>query len=106
MEISLRPAEILLGDPLTIEWDPVTTSHTLVGKDIGTNIVITGYEVAVEREAPEPLLVYRVDLPATATSLTVPAAFMSLGTEFKFEVLSREASGNQTAVESCIAVTD
>jgi hypothetical protein len=95
------PTPIGAGD-LTITWDPVTTSHTTVGANVGSNIGITGYEISVEREDPEPVLVYKVDLSETATSLTVPAAFMSLGDVFKFAVLVRESSGNQTSVEGCV----
>ena len=100
------PEELLPGDPLTITWDPVTTSHPDVGEDVGTGIVITGYEVTVEREEPEPNLAYVVELPADATTLTVPAAFLSLGSEFKFAVLVREESGNQTSVEGCVEIAE
>ncbi len=101
-----EPEELAAGDPLVLTWDLVTTSHPEVGRDVGTGIVITGYEITVEREDPEPVLVYTVDLPATATTLTVPAAFLSLGSEFKFAVLAREESGNQTSVEGCVDITD
>ncbi|MDX1482958.1 MAG: hypothetical protein R3229_00635 [Alphaproteobacteria bacterium] len=99
------PIELGAGVDLVIAWDAVTTSHPTIGTS-DPGIVITGYEVTVEREEPEPVLVYRVDLPADATTLTVPAAFMALGTAFKFAVLSREASGNQTSVESCVDVAE
>jgi hypothetical protein len=39
----------------------------------------------------------------------VPRQFLGLGgpgDEFNFEILVREASGNQTAVESCFEVTE
>ncbi|MCI0529083.1 MAG: hypothetical protein L0Y56_16730, partial [Nitrospira sp.] len=54
----------------------------------------------LEREGP-PTLVLSVDLPPGVTSLEVPESFTNLGEEFKFEILVREKSGNQTAVESC-----
>ena len=41
--------------------------------------------------------------------MTVPREFLALGEpgdEFKFEILVREASGNQTAIESCFRVTE
>jgi hypothetical protein len=35
------------------------------------------------------------------TEVEMPAGFIALGDEFKFEILVREANGNQTAIESC-----
>jgi len=40
------------------------------------------------------------------TEVSVPEDFTALGEEFKFEILVREASGNQTAVESCFEIED
>ena len=68
-----------------IKWDPVVSPP---------GIEIIGYQVAVERE--DPLRVLSADLPAASTSLTVPADFLEPGTEYNFEVLAIEVSGNQT----------
>ena len=38
------------------------------------------------------------------TEVEIPAGFASSGEEFKVEVLVRESSGNQTALESCFEV--
>ncbi len=38
--------------------------------------------------------------------MTVPDEFLSQTDEFKFEVLAREESWNQTAVESCFLLDD
>ena len=35
-----------------------------------------------------------------------PEEFIELGDEFKYEVLAREESFNQTAVESCIVLVE
>jgi hypothetical protein len=43
--------------------------------------------------------VFSVDLPASTTSVTVPAEFLEPGTQYKVEVLAIEASGNQTITE-------
>ncbi|MGH7848190.1 MAG: hypothetical protein ACREQW_23875 [Candidatus Binatia bacterium] len=88
---------VVSGDVI-ITWDQVTTSHPTIGRS--APIKIDGYQVVVEREEPT-LLVFSVDLPASVTQMTVPPEFITLGTEFKFEVLVREAGGNQTVVESC-----
>jgi hypothetical protein len=36
--------------------------------------------------------------------MSIPAEFLALGDEFKYEILAREESGNQTAVESCFMI--
>jgi hypothetical protein len=87
--------------PVTISWDEVTTSHPDVGTpNSDPGIEIVGQQVVLEREEPD-LLVLSVDLPPDATSFEVPEDFTDLGDEFKFEILVREESGNQTAIEGC-----
>jgi hypothetical protein len=88
------------GD-VTIEWDPVTASHPSIG-ETDPDIEIVRYEPVAEWEdEDENVYVFSVVLPPDQTSITVPAAFFEGAEEFKVEVLAREASGNQTAVESC-----
>jgi hypothetical protein len=91
-----------VGPPVTIEWDAVTTSHPDIGRS-DPDIEITGYQVVVEREEPT-LLVFSVDLPPDVTRVRIPRQFIALADEFKFEIVTREASGNQTAVESCFEI--
>ncbi len=90
-----------VSTPVVISWDPVTMSHPDLGRT-GEPIEVTNYQVVVEREEPE-LLLLSVELPPGATSFEVPEDFTDLdsGDGFKFEILVREESGNQTAVESC-----
>ncbi|MDH3640156.1 MAG: hypothetical protein OES09_17075 [Gammaproteobacteria bacterium] len=88
----------VVDNPVIIDWDPVTTSHPDIGKTAPIEIV--NYQVVVEREEPTPL-VFSIDLPPNRTRVRVPRELINLGDEFKFEILVREASGNQTAVESC-----
>jgi hypothetical protein len=89
--------------PIVIGWDEVTMSHP----DLGTTnvpIEVDGYQVVVEREL-EPDLTISVDLnPDAPTKLRIPNGLIESGDELKFEVLVREASGNQTAGESCFVV--
>jgi hypothetical protein len=76
-----------------IEWRPVT--RTLDGS---TSLRIVGYQVIVEQE--NPLRVFSIDLPASATSVRVPPGFLvQRDTLHKFEVLAVEESGNQTITE-------
>jgi len=90
-----------VSTPVTIAWEPVITSHP----DLGSSgeVFVDKYQLVVEIEEPETL-VYSVDLPPGTTSMSVPEEFISLGEEFKYEILVRESSGNQTAVESCFAI--
>ena len=91
-------------EPVVIRWNPVETSHPDLGV-FTEQIEIVKYQVVVEREEPE-LLVLSVDLPPDVTEFEIPPAFIALdsGDGFKFEILVREDSGNQTAVESCFEI--
>jgi hypothetical protein len=90
--------------PVLLTWDPVTMSHPALGR-FSDQIEIVRYEVVVERLGPVPL-VLSLTLPPNATSFAVPPDLIALdtGEGFKFEILAREASGNQTALESCFEV--
>ncbi len=87
-----------VGTPVVIDWDPVTGSHPEIGE--AGPVEVVKYQLVVEREEPE-LLVLSVDLPPGVTSFEVPAEFTALGDAFKFEILVRAETGNQTAIESC-----
>jgi hypothetical protein len=90
-----------VSDPVVIRWDPVTQSHPQIGKSGA--VEIDRYQLVVEREEPA-LLVLNVDLPPEVTEFEVPEGFLALGEEFKFEIVVRAASGNQTATESCFEI--
>jgi hypothetical protein len=93
-----------VGEPIIIEWDPVTLSHPEIGTpNSSPKIKIVGYQVVVEREAP-PSLKFTFDLPPDETMIELPVGFFASGDELKLEVLAREESGNQTAVETCFEV--
>jgi hypothetical protein len=76
-------------DKVVVRWAPAATP---AGIDIDT------YQVLVVQEEPF-LRVFSADLPATATKLSIPAAFVQPRTEYKVEVLAIEAGGNQTLTE-------
>lgn len=88
----------VVSNPVIVEWDPVTESHPELGK--WGPIEVTLYQLVVEREEPVPLK-FTVDLPPNVTSMELPAELIGADEEFKLEVLVREASGNQTATETC-----
>jgi len=75
-------------DGLVAAWKPVPETGA---------IDIKGYRAIVERE--QPLRVFNADLPASATSVTVPREYLQPHTDYKLEVQAIEASGNQTLTE-------
>lgn len=94
----------LTGD-VVVTWEPVETSHEEIGDPQGSDdIEIVLYQVVAECENDE-LIIFSMDVPPSdeEMSVTVPAAFFGDGEdmECKVEVLAREESGNQTAVEGC-----
>lgn len=82
-----------------IDWDPVTTDIFGSG-----GIVIVGYQVIVENE--DTGNVFDITLPALTTSITVPPEFLEYDTEYKFEVLAKEESENQTITERCFVTME
>jgi hypothetical protein len=104
----------LMNGPVTISWAPVTMSHPdPLGGGAAVQppvpVFIVNYEVVVETtialaNGEEFDSKFSVILPPDTTKMTVPEEFLKLGTEFKYEVLAREESYNQTAVESCFVL--
>jgi hypothetical protein len=88
------PLPVVLA-PVTIDWNPVTQSHPEIGKK--GPIKISRYQLFVEREGVNLSL----DLPPTVTEFQIPAGITALGKAFKFEIIARTATGNNTAIESC-----
>jgi len=91
--VLLSPAEDSVQDPnnTVVRWEPVADPP-------GSRI--TRYEVIVTDESFVPKRVLSAVLPATATSMTIPSSFMLPGSEYKYEVLAIEESGNQTLTEA------
>jgi hypothetical protein len=91
--VLLSPADGSVQDPnnTVVAWQPVADPP-------GSRI--TRYEVLVTQEDPKPKRVLSAVLPGTATSMTVPSAFLLRDTEYKYEVLAIEEGGNQTLSEA------
>lgn len=89
-------------EPIVISWEPVTRSHPDLGR---TNeaIEVEQYQVVVEHEEEPPLL-YSVEVSPDVTEVEVPSDLVDVDQQLKFEILTREESGNQTAVESCFLI--
>jgi hypothetical protein len=95
--VILSPAEGSLQDPgsTIVDWLRV---------DDPPGSEITAYQVIVTRLIDVlPKRTFSVHLPASVTSVTVPAEFMQPGAEYEFEVLAIEAGGNQTISSSSFA---
>ena len=90
--------------PFNITWLPVSMSHPEIGRT-GELIELERYEVILERPDDDPEIPFKmtVVLGPDVTSLPIPAGLVA-GEPMKVEVLAREASGNQTATESCFVV--
>lgn len=84
-----------VSEPVTIDWDPVTHSHREIGKR--GPIRVSRYQFFVEGEGVNLSL----DLPPTVTEFEIPAALTNAGAQYKFEIIVRTTTGNNTAVETC-----
>ena len=87
-----------VSPPVTIRWDPVTQSHPEIGKT--GPVEISKYQLFVEREN----VALSLDLPPDVTEFQIPTGITDLGSEFKFEIIARTTTGNNTAVESCFRI--
>jgi len=89
---------VVSGDPVVIDWEPVTESHPEVGES--GDVEIVRYQFFVEQGDVK----VSVDLPPTVTEFLVPSEFIALGGRLKFEIIARTATGNNTAIENCFLV--
>lgn len=92
--------------------DPVDSDNAVVtwesvGDANGSPII--AYQVLVVQDGTEfpalPKATLDVMMPASATSLAVPPGFLLPDTEYEFEVLAIEASGNQTLSSTFFTTT-
>jgi len=95
---NLWPADgdmVNAGDPLIVTFDAVTEDLD------GNPLVPELYEVIVESEG-DILRVFSMVLEGDVMnpSVTVPPEFLKPGTEYKFEVIVQEESGNRTIAET------
>ncbi len=81
--------------PVVIDWDPVTDSHPEIGKT--GPVRISRYQFFVQQGNTK----LSVDLLPTATEFEIPTSITAAGGVFKFEIIARTSTGNNTAVESC-----
>jgi hypothetical protein len=84
--------------PVTISWDPVTTSHPRIGKS--GNVRIARYQFFVERDTFN----FGIDLPPSTTQFDIPAAMLAGAGTYKYEIIAQTTTGNNTAHESCFRI--
>ncbi len=98
----------MVMETVSISWGEVTLSHSDLGSpQASPAIQIHNYEVVVEVETGSGQgLVFGAKLPPDTTTIEVPATYLALDADgqIKFEILARERSFSQTAVESCFIV--
>jgi hypothetical protein len=102
----MAPADgtVVPDAPLLIDWNPVTEAILTANPDLGP-VSIVGYHVVIVETGGEALPQLDVDVPATDTELTVPEQYLKPSTVYQFEVLTTEASGNQTITEGFFCTT-
>jgi hypothetical protein len=93
-----EPALPVVSGPVVIDWDPVAHSHPTLGRS-GT-VRIDRYQLFVEQGDVK----FGVDLAPDVTEFEVPAAILAPGGTFKYEVIARTTTGNNTATESCFVL--
>ena len=84
---------------VVMRWRPVTRTIT------GARVRIVAYQLIVEQDTePHPHMIGKLGLsiyvPASVTSIAVPDGFLQPRTEYQWEVLAIEHSGNQTLSSS------
>ena len=99
--------KVTAGNPVTIDWDPVTKSHPTIGKNknkalAGLGIEIARYQFFFEQGDVK----LSIDLQPVVTVFTVPGAITGMmeAGEAKVEVIVRTDELNNTAVEMCVEV--
>ena len=86
------------GEDAEVDPDNTVVRWSRVPPPNGSPIV--GYQVLVVKPnsglAALPKIILDVMMPATATSMAVPAGFLLAGSAYEWEVLAIESGGNQT----------
>jgi len=105
--VLLSPAEdaVVPVADLLVSWSPV--DKTIDGSDVN----IIAYQLIIEKdETPHPHMIGKLGLsmylPASVTQITIPEEFLEPGTDYDWEVLAIEESGNQTLMSSQFSTSD
>jgi hypothetical protein len=104
----LTPAEdkvVSPDDDLLMSWKPVTKALD------GSNVKIIAYQLIIEKDvAPHPHMIGKFGLsmylPPDVTKIEIPEGFLEPDTDYEWEVLAIEESGNQTLMSSSFSTSD
>jgi hypothetical protein len=104
----LSPAEDAVvpeDEDLLVSWSPV--DQTIDGSDIN----IISYQLIIEKdEDPHPHMIGKMGLsmylPPDVNEMTIPEEFLEPGTDYSWEVLAIEESGNQSLNSSQFSTSD
>ena len=98
--------EVPADEDLLVSWEPV--DETIDGDPVN----IIAYQLIVEKEEDEPhpnmigTIGLSMYLPADVTEVSVPEELLEPGTEYEWEVLAIEESGNQSIMSSTFSTSD
>ena len=99
--VLLSPAEdaVVPVENLLVSWSPV--DKTIEGDDVD----IISYQLIIKKdEIPHPNMIGKMGLsmylPASVTQIMIPKEFLEPGTDYNWEVLAIEESGNQSLMSS------
>lgn len=98
-------AEVPADKDLVVSWSPV--DKTIDGSDVN----IIAYQLIIEKdEAPHPHMIGKFGLsmylPPSVTQITISEEFLEPGTDYDWEVLAIEESGNQTLNSSSFSTEE
>ncbi len=98
-------AEVPEDKDLLVRWSPVDKTID------GSKVKIIAYQLIVEKdEEPHPHMIGKFGLsmylPPDVTEMTIPAEFLEPGTDYEWEVLAIEESGNQTLNSSSFSTEE
>jgi len=85
----------LVSAPIVISWDEVDSNHDELGR--AGDIEVDSYEVAIEAETVD----YTINVEGDVTEVALATGAIPSGEEVKYQVLVREAEGNESSAESC-----
>lgn len=105
--VLLSPVEdaVVPVEDLMVSWNPV--DKTIEGSEVN----IIAYQLIIEKaEPPHPNMIGKMGLsmylPASVTQITIPKEILEPETDYNWEVLAIEESGNQSLNSSQFSTSD
>lgn len=97
--------EVPADEDLLVSWSPV--DKTIDGSDVN----IIAYQLIIEKdEDPDPHMIGKMGLsiylPSDVTEISIPEEFLEPVTDYAWEVLAIEESGNQSIMSSQFSTSD